>query len=193
MLGIVLGTRPEIIKLYPLIKVLINKKYNFNIIHTGQHYSDSLNSIFLEQFKIPKSKIIYLKVVSHSHGEQTALMIIKIEKLLKENNKIKALLVYGDTNSALAASLAACKFRNIRIIHLEAGLRSFDKYMPEEINRRLIDHSSDLLLCPTKISKNYLINEQDLALQCKLIRYRTVILWQDSIQEFNCFFHLFQI
>jgi UDP-N-acetylglucosamine 2-epimerase (non-hydrolysing) len=159
MLGIILGTRPEIIKLYPLIKVLLKKKFNFNIIHTGQHYSNSLNDIFLDQFKIPKKKIIYLKVISHLHGEQTALMTIGIEKLLKSNSKIKALLVYGDTNSALAASLAACKFPNIKIIHLEAGLRSFDKYMPEEINRRLIDHSSDLLLCPTQTSKNYLINE----------------------------------
>ena len=100
-----------------------------------------------------------MKVISHLHGEQKALMTIGIEKLLKINSKIKALLVYGDTNSALAASLAACKFPNIKIIHLEAGLRSFDKYMPEEINRRLIDHSSDLLLCPTKTSKNYLVNE----------------------------------
>ena len=159
MLSIVLGTRPEIIKLYPLINVLKKNKYNFNIIHTGQHYSKNLNDIFLNQFKIPKSKIVYLKVGSHPHGEQTAIMTIKIENYLKKNKNTKGLLVYGDTNSALAASLAGCKFFNIKIIHLEAGLRSYDKYMPEEINRRIIDHVSDLLLCPTKISKTYLINE----------------------------------
>ena len=89
MLGIILGTRPEIIKLYPLIKVLLKKKFNFNIIHTGQHYSNSLNDIFLDQFKIPKKKIIYLKVTSHLHGEQTALIKIGIEKLLKINITIK--------------------------------------------------------------------------------------------------------
>jgi UDP-N-acetylglucosamine 2-epimerase (non-hydrolysing) len=159
MLTIVLGTRPEIIKLYPLINILKKKKYNFNIIHTGQHYSKNLSDIFLNQFKIPKKKIVHLKVGSHPHGEQTGIMTMKIENYLKKNKNTKALLVYGDTNSALAASLAGCKFYNIKIIHLEAGLRSFDKYMPEEMNRRLIDHVSDLLLCPTQISKTYLINE----------------------------------
>jgi len=159
MLSIVLGTRPEIIKLYPLINILKKKKYAFNIIHTGQHYSNNLNNIFLTQFKIPKEKIIYLKVGSLPHGEQTGVMTTKIENYLNKNKNIKAVLVYGDTNSALAASLASCKFYNIKLIHLEAGLRSFDKYMPEEMNRRLIDHVSDLLLCPTKISKNYLIKE----------------------------------
>jgi UDP-N-acetylglucosamine 2-epimerase (non-hydrolysing) len=159
MLSIVLGTRPEIIKLFPLIKILNYYKYKFNIIHTGQHYTESLNEIFIKQFQIPRDKIKYLKVGSHSHGKQTSLITIQIEKYLQKNRDIKALLVYGDTNSALAATLAACKFYHLRIIHLEAGLRSFDKYMPEEINRRLIDHSSDLLLCPTNISKNYLISE----------------------------------
>lgn len=159
MISIVLGTRPEIIKLSPLIKVLKKKKYNFNILHTGQHYSNNLNDIFLNQFQIPKNKIINLNVGSHSHAKQTAIIIEKIENFLKKNKKLKAILVYGDTNSAFAATIAACKFYHIKIIHLEAGLRSFDKLMPEEINRRLIDHASDLLLCPTQIAKKYLINE----------------------------------
>jgi UDP-N-acetylglucosamine 2-epimerase (non-hydrolysing) len=159
MIIIVLGTRPEIIKLYPIIDCFLKKKILFKIIHTGQHYSKSLNNIFLNQFRIPENKIIHLKIGSYSHGRQTALMMTKIENYLTKNKNIKALLVYGDTNSALAAALAACKFYYIKIIHLEAGLRSFDKYMPEEMNRRLIDHISDLLLCPTKISRNYLVNE----------------------------------
>lgn len=159
MISIVLGTRPEIIKLFPLINLFKKKKFKFNIIHTGQHYSSSLSDIFLDQLKLPKNKIIKLNVGSATHGAQTANMIIEIEKYLKKNKKIKCVLVYGDTNSALAGSLACTKIKNLKLIHLEAGLRSFDKNMPEEINRRLIDHCSDLLLCPTEISKNFLINE----------------------------------
>ena len=159
MISIVLGTRPEIIKLSPLIDILKKKKYSFNILHTGQHYSNNLNDIFLKQLNIPENKIVDLNVGSHSHGKQTALIIEKIENFIKRNRSLKAVLVYGDTNSAFAATIAACKFYHIKIIHLEAGLRSFDKFMPEEINRRLIDHASDLLLCPTKIAKKNLINE----------------------------------
>ncbi len=159
MLSIILGTRPEIIKLYPLISLLKKEKINFNIIHTGQHYSNNLNNIFLKQLRIPKNKIINLKVGSTHHARQISLMAIGIEKYLKNNKKVKAVIVYGDTNSALAGSLASINIKNIYLIHLEAGLRSFDKNMPEEISRRLIDHCSDLLLCPTKTSKDYLLKE----------------------------------
>ena len=159
MISILFGTRPEIIKLYPIIEIFKKKKIDFSIIHTGQHYNEKLSNQFIDQFKFPKNKLINLKVGSNSHGKQTSLMIERIEKYLKENKKIKCLIVYGDTNTALAGSIVASKMENIKLVHLEAGLRSFDKNMPEEINRRLIDHCSDLLLCPTDISKKYLINE----------------------------------
>ena len=159
MLIIVLGTRPEIIKLFPIIEVFLKKKIPFKIIHTGQHYSSKLSDIFIKQLKLPANKMINLSVGSANHGSQTALMIMRIEEYLKKHSKIKGVIVYGDTNSALAGALVASKMSNIKLIHLEAGLRSFDKKMPEELNRRLIDHSSDLLLCPTLIAKKYLLKE----------------------------------
>ena len=157
MIGIVIGTRPELIKIYPVINIFKKKKIKYKIIHTGQHYSGKLSKIFLNDFKILDPDY-NLKVGSKPHGEQTAQMMIGLEKLIIKNS-FKAIMVYGDTNSALAATLVASKFNNIKLIHLEAGLRSFDKNMPEELNRRLIDHSSDLLLCPTNISKKYLLDE----------------------------------
>ena len=159
MLIIVLGTRPEIIKLFPIIEVFLKKKIPFKIIHTGQHYSSKLSDIFIKQLKLPANKMVNLSVGSANHGSQTALMIMRIEEYLKKHSKIKGVIVYGDTNSALAGALVASKMSNIKLIHLEAGLRSFDKKMPEELNRRLIDHSSDLLLCPTLIAKKYLLKE----------------------------------
>ncbi len=159
MIIIILGTRPEIIKLFPLIEIFTKKKVSFKIIHTGQHYTKELSDTFIKQLKLPLNKIVNLNVGSGNHGSQTAKMIEGIEKYLNKNKKIKAVIVYGDTNSALAGSLASSKISNIKLIHLEAGLRSFDKAMPEELNRRLIDHSSDLLLCPTFTSKKYLLEE----------------------------------
>lgn len=160
MIAVILGTRPEIIKLFPLIEIFKKKNINFTLIHTGQHYSKNLNNIFLDELNIPKKKIYNLKIGSHNHGKQTSLMTIRIEKYLNTyKKKLKGIVVYGDTNSALAGSIAASKFDTIKVIHLEAGLRSFDKNMPEEINRRIIDHIADLFLCPTEISKNYLIKE----------------------------------
>ncbi len=157
MIGIVVGTRPELIKIYPVVKFFKRKRIKYKIIHTGQHYSGNLSKIFLKDFKILNPNY-NLNVGSKPHGEQTAFMMIGLEKLILKKT-FKAILVYGDTNSALAATLVASKFNNLSLIHLEAGLRSFDKNMPEELNRRLIDHSSDLLLCPTKISKKYLLRE----------------------------------
>ncbi len=157
MIGIVIGTRPELIKIYPVVKIFREKRIKYKIIHTGQHYSGNLSKIFLNDFKILDPDY-NLNIGSKPHGEQTAFMMIGLEKLIIKNS-FKAILVYGDTNSALAATLVTSKFNNLNLIHLEAGLRSFDKNMPEELNRRLIDHSSDLLLCPTNISKKYLLNE----------------------------------
>ncbi len=157
MIGIVVGTRPELIKIFPLIKKFKEKKINFRIIHTGQHYSKNLNNVFLK--KTENLKIHYnLKVGSSSHAKQTAMIMERLEKII--NNKIfSSIIVYGDTNTALAGALVAAKFKNIKLIHIEAGLRSGEIKMPEETNRKIIDHISDYLFAPTKVSYKFLINE----------------------------------
>lgn len=153
---IILGTRPEIIKMSPVIKECQKRKAGFFILHTNQHYSDKLDKIFFKELGLPKPKY-NLNIGSGFHGEQTGKMIIKIEKILKKENP-DIVLVQGDTNTVLAGALAATKMR-IKIGHIEAGLRSYDKNMPEEINRILADHCSDYLFAPTKKAKKILINE----------------------------------
>ncbi|WP_423792269.1 non-hydrolyzing UDP-N-acetylglucosamine 2-epimerase [Methanocaldococcus indicus] len=156
MITIVLGTRPEIIKLSPIIRELMDKEIDFRIIHTNQHYSKNMDKIFFEELNLPKPDY-NLNVGSGTHGEQTGKMIMNIEKvLLKEKPNI--VIVQGDTNTTLAGALAASKLK-IKVAHVEAGLRSFDRNMPEEINRVLTDHISDYLFAPTEIAKNNLINE----------------------------------
>ena len=157
MLAIVFGTRPELIKILPLVRELKKKKINFKLIHTGQHYSKNLNDIFLKEFK--NIKINYnLKVGSHPQSKQTALMMERLEKILLNKNYTHT-IVYGDTNTALSGALVAAKISHTKLIHIEAGLRSFEENMPEETNRVIIDHVSDYLFSPTKISKNFLLKE----------------------------------
>lgn len=155
-IGFVLGTRPEIIKTSPVIKQLQKEKINFFIIHTGQHYSYFMDKTFFEELNIPNPEY-NLNIGSGTHGMQTGKMLEKIEEvLLKEKPEI--VMVQGDTNSTLAGALAATKLR-INIGHIEAGLRSFDMRMPEEKNRKLTDHISNFLFCPTNNSKENLNNE----------------------------------
>ena len=155
-ISIILGTRPEIIKLSPIIRIFSKKKVNFFIIHTNQHYSEELDKIFFDELGLTYPKY-NLKVKSNLHGEMTALMLSKIENiLLRELPDL--VMVQGDTNSVLAGALAASKI-NIPIAHVESGLRSFDKTMPEEINRIIVDHLSSYLFVPTKIQKDNLVNE----------------------------------
>ena len=155
-IAIVFGTRPTFIKMSPLIKTLSKKRANFFIIHTGQHYSKELDKVFFEELKLPKPDY-NLKIGSGTHGYQTGVGLIEIEKLfLKE--KPKLVLVYGDTNTMLSATLAAAKL-HLPLAHIEAGLRSYDRFMPEEINRVLADHISDYLFVPTKIAKRNLLKE----------------------------------
>ena len=155
-ISIVVGTRPEIIKMSPIIRVCKQKNKDFFIIHTGQHYSYNLDQVFFEKLKLPKPKY-NLEVGSGFHGEQTSKILSKIEQVfLREKPDI--VLVEGDTNTVLAGALAASKI-HIKVGHVEAGLRSYDKTMPEEINRVLTDHISDFLFAPTNKSKKILLNE----------------------------------
>jgi len=155
-LAIVLGTRPEIIKMAPVIKELERRIVDFSILHTGQHYSYNLDRVFFEQLKLPQSKY-NLEVGSGSHAEETGKMLVGIENVLLEE-KPDVVLVEGDTNSVLAGALAASKL-HIKVGHVEAGLRSYDRNMPEEINRVLTDHCSDYLFAPTEKAKDTLLGE----------------------------------
>ncbi len=153
---VLVGTRPEIIKMAPVIRELGRKQAAFFILHTGQHYSYNLDKVFFEQLELPQPRY-NLKVGSGSHAEATGKMLIGIEKvLLKEAPDI--ILIEGDTNSILAGALAAVKL-HIKVGHVEAGLRSYDRSMPEEINRTLTDHCSDYLFAPTERAKAILLSE----------------------------------
>ncbi len=155
-IAIILGTRPEIIKMAPVIRELEGGGREYFILHTGQHYSYNLDKVFFEQLKLPQAKY-NLEVGSGSHAEQTAKILIGVERVLLEENP-DLVLVEGDTNSVLAGALAASKL-HIKVGHVEAGLRSYDRQMPEETNRTLTDHCSDYLFAPTEKAKAILLGE----------------------------------
>jgi len=155
----VIGARPQIIKAAAISRAIKN---NFSdkilevIVHTGQHYDENMSQIFFKELEIPFPNY-NLNVGSRSHGEQTAKMLEGLENIyLKE--KPDAVIVYGDTNSTIAGALAAAKI-HIPVIHIEAGLRSFNKAMPEEINRIACDHMSTLLFTPSETGHRNLLNE----------------------------------
>lgn len=153
---IILGTRPEIIKLSPLIRECGRRRLDYVLVHTGQHYSYDMDRIFFDELHLP-SPAHHLDVGSGSHGRQTGRMLAGIEPVL-EAEKPDIVYVQGDTNTVLAGALAASKL-HIPVGHVEAGLRSFDRAMPEEINRVATDHIADLLFAPTGASRELLLRE----------------------------------
>lgn len=155
----VIGARPQIIKAAGLsraIRTSFSGKIRETIVHTGQHYDENMSQVFFDELGIPAPDY-NLAIGSGSHGKQTAAMISAIEEvMLKE--KPDAIVLYGDTNSTLAGSVAASKI-GIPVVHIEAGLRSFNRSMPEEINRIMCDHVSTLLFSPTKTGFDNLVKE----------------------------------
>ena len=149
----ILGARPQFIKGAVLSRIFRkNQVIEEVIIHTGQHFDDNMSKVFFKEMNIPKPKY-NLEVNNLPHGAMTGIMLQKIEPILMME-KPDAVIVYGDTNSTIAGALAAKKL-DIKVVHIEAGLRSFNMKMPEEINRILTDRVSDLLICPTE---NALLN-----------------------------------
>lgn len=155
----IIGARPQIIKAAALSRAIKNKysdKIREIIVHTGQHYDENMSQVFFDELDIPHPHY-NLNSGSGAHGIQTASMIVGIEDILLKE-KPNCIILYGDTNSTLAGSIAASKIQ-VPIIHIEAGLRSFNKAMPEEINRIMCDHVSTLLFSPTRTGYDNLIKE----------------------------------
>jgi UDP-GlcNAc3NAcA epimerase len=152
----VIGARPQFIKAWPLSRALRAAGCTEHIIHTGQHYDYQMSEVFFQELDIPRPNV-NLEVGSGPHGRQTGLMLERIEQEFVAQ-KPDWVLVYGDTNSTLAAALAAAKL-HLPIVHVEAGLRSFNRRMPEEVNRVLTDHVSALLFCPTPTAVDNLRRE----------------------------------
>lgn len=155
-LAFVFGTRPEFIKCAPLIRGAERRGIGFEVIHTGQHYSRELDEVFFEQLDLPEPTY-NLEVGSGSPGHQTGSMIAAIEPVLSATDP-EVVVVHGDTNSTLAGAVTTCKTESA-LAHVEAGLRSGDRSMPEEHNRVLTDHASDLLFAPTDRARDQLAAE----------------------------------
>ncbi|MEC1714814.1 non-hydrolyzing UDP-N-acetylglucosamine 2-epimerase [Schinkia azotoformans] len=152
----IVGARPQFMQVKPLRKELQKRGHKEILLHTGQHYDDAMSKQFFIDLGLPEADV-NLGVGSGNHGEQTARMLEGIEKCLL-HDKYDAVIVDGDTNSTLAGALAATKL-HIPVIHVEAGMRSYNKLMPEEINRTLTDHVSTLLFCPSERNKENLHRE----------------------------------
>lgn len=177
----ILGARPQFVKAAVLSRIIA--KYNVIeevIIHTGQHYDANMSDIFFEEMKIPKPKY-NLAINGLSHGAMTGQMLVEIEAVLMKE-KPDLVLVYGDTNSTLAGALAAKKM-TIKVVHVEAGLRSFNMKMPEEINRILTDRISDLLLCPTDTAIENLQKEGFTNLPAKVVKCGDIM--KDAVEFYG--------
>ena len=185
----ILGARPQFIKAGSVNRE-IKKHDNIQeiIVHTGQHYDANMSDVFFDEMKIPKPDY-FLGIGSKSHGAMTGQMIEKIEEVaLKENPDW--VMVYGDTNSTLAGAIVASKL-HIKLAHIEAGLRSFNMHMPEEINRILTDRVSNILFCPTDTAVQNLKNEGYENFDCKIIKSGDVMqdgamFYKGLAQKPNC-------
>lgn len=156
MIHIVIGTRPEIIKIAPVVWELQNNNVPFQLIHSNQHYDKNLDAIFFDELRLPQPNY-NLRVGSGSHAEQTAKIMIGYEAYCA-SNPAQITVVHGDTNTTLAAALVAKKLQ-YKLAHVEAGLRSFDEKMPEEINRCVVDRISNFLFTPTDLARSQLLKE----------------------------------
>lgn len=152
----VVGARPQFVKLAPIAHALRDAGVEHVIVHTGQHYDLNMSDVFFSDLGIPAPDE-HLAIGSASHGRQTGAMLAALDAVL-ETHRPDIVLVYGDTNSTAAGALAAVKM-HIRLAHLEAGLRSFNRRMPEEHNRVMTDHLADLCLAPTEVAMQHLANE----------------------------------
>jgi UDP-N-acetylglucosamine 2-epimerase (non-hydrolysing) len=179
----VVGTRPEIIKVAPVVRACIDNQVTNKIVHTGQHYSYELDSLIFEDLSLPIPEY-NLKIGSGSHAEETARALVGLESFFREHSP-RLVLVQGDTNSALAGALAASKL-HIPVGHIEAGLRSFDREMPEEKNRVLIDHISDILFAPTRMSAENLAREG-------ISESRTFVTGNTIVDAVNLGLHILEV
>ncbi|GGK12366.1 UDP-N-acetyl glucosamine 2-epimerase [Pilimelia terevasa] len=152
----VVGARPQLVKLAPVAAAFAGTPHTHRIVHTGQHYDADLSDVFFSGLGIPDPDV-HLGIGSGDHGAQTGAMLVALEPVLRAERP-DWVLVYGDTNSTLAATVAAVK-QHLPVAHLEAGLRSFNRQMPEEHNRVLTDHAADLLLAPTAEAMRHLARE----------------------------------
>src|SRR6478672_6945211 len=152
----VVGARPQFVKLAPVAAALAERGHEHVIVHTGQHYDVNMSDVFFRDLGIPDPDV-HLAVGSASHGRQTGAMLAAMDEVL-EAQRPDWVLVYGDTNSTVAGALSAVKM-HIPMAHLEAGLRSFNRRMPEEHNRVLTDHAADLCLAPTTTAMSHLADE----------------------------------
>jgi UDP-GlcNAc3NAcA epimerase len=152
----IVGARPQFIKAWPVSRALAAAGVEEWLVHSGQHYDPNMSDVFFEDLGLaPPAR--HLGVGSGTHAQQTSRMLIEVERTLLDLAP-DSVLVYGDTNTTLAGALAACKL-NISVAHVEAGLRSFRREMPEEVNRLVADHCASLLLCPTAVSVANLARE----------------------------------
>lgn len=181
----ILGARPQFVKAAVLSRIIAkHKAIEEVIVHTGQHYDTNMSAIFFDEMEIPMPKY-NLTINGLSHGAMTGQMLLKIEEVLVKE-KPDLVVVYGDTNSTLAGTLAAKKM-HIKVAHVEAGLRSFNMKMPEEVNRVLTDRISDLLLCPTDTAMKNLKNEGVDKSAAKIVKcgdiMKDAVLYYNKISE----------
>lgn len=177
----ILGARPQFVKAAVLSRIISeNKDFNEVIVHTGQHFDTNMSEVFFIEMEIPQPKY-NLDINGLNHGAMTGQMLEKIEKILLDE-KPDLVIVYGDTNSTLAGALAAKKL-NIKVAHIEAGLRSYNMQMPEETNRILTDRISDLLLCPTDVAIENLRKEGFESLDINAVKSGDIM--KDAVEYYS--------